>query len=542
MRGLLAYLLSKKDQKGVQRPRVTVVGGTFAGTTAREISREFAVLRALRPNLGVAVVHEALRLPPTAPEPSDEQWLAIAEFWTRKMGFQAWVAVAHGDGHIHIAASRILIDGSVVSDKHDWTLSERVVRELERVFDLDHVKSSHLLDPHNDWVQQKAPTKAQSAVQENSGLPLPSDIVASVIDELLSQPQTVTSFVQGLIAAGIDVRPNIASTGKVSGLAYMLGGVKVTAKAMGNAYTWANLHKRGLDFNDKRDLATLRAALEREQPETSPDRLAAYDEIDGDAALLNSSPVLSAAQAYVSAQVANFVDAAETNSILVFPQHRGPSSVGPSYGIDKLNDPEVLRRVLMGASLTSAVRAEIVDCRIVVVTGLGGEQLKTMDRYGLQPFAVTEISPNVFEASIRLVPANEPEPSIREHRVVAKKVALMTGGEATSLLHLPGFPRQGEVRGGGRSGPVLLRRAIQVVADIGVELVRLARAAIRAADKLRRTVPAASDHDTQSDVLTVQTMELPSDAVNEIEVWPADRPTNRKEEDSSYEDAGPGFG
>ena len=130
MRCLLDYLLAAVDQKKETRPRVAIIGGSFAGTTAREIAGEFAALRALRPKLKVAVVHETLRLPPGAVEPTDEQWRAIARYWAEAMGFQAWVAVAHGDGHIHIAASRIRIDGSVVSDKHDWTLSERIVRAL----------------------------------------------------------------------------------------------------------------------------------------------------------------------------------------------------------------------------------------------------------------------------------------------------------------------------------------------------------------------------------------------------------------------------
>ena len=85
MRGLLDYLLSAKDQKKQRRPRVAIVEATFAGTTPREIAAEFAVLRALRPNLNVAVVHEALRLPASAPEPTDEQWAAIARHWADAM-------------------------------------------------------------------------------------------------------------------------------------------------------------------------------------------------------------------------------------------------------------------------------------------------------------------------------------------------------------------------------------------------------------------------------------------------------------------------
>jgi hypothetical protein len=232
IRGLMDYLLAPVDQKGDTRPRSVIVGGTFAGRTARTIAQEFAALRALRPNLGVAVVHETLRLPPNASELTDAEWLSIARYWAEAMEFEAWVAVCHGDGHIHIAASRIRVDGSVVSDSHDWTLSERVVREIEKRFGLDEIKPSHLLEPSRDWIEQKAPRQAQLAVADRTGVPLPSDLLAASIGALLITPISVTDFVLGLEKAGFAVRPNIASTNKVSGLAYSIAGVLVTAHAL----------------------------------------------------------------------------------------------------------------------------------------------------------------------------------------------------------------------------------------------------------------------------------------------------------------------
>ena len=57
-RGLLDYLLAARDHKGKLRPVVRLVGGTVAGRTPRQIAAEFDALHALRPRLGVHVLHE----------------------------------------------------------------------------------------------------------------------------------------------------------------------------------------------------------------------------------------------------------------------------------------------------------------------------------------------------------------------------------------------------------------------------------------------------------------------------------------------------
>lgn len=472
MRGLLDYLLSAKDQQKQHRPRVAIVANKFAGTTAREIAAEFAVLRALRPNLNRAVVHEALRLPAGAPEPSDEQWGEIAQLWAESMGFESWIAISHGDGHIHIAASRIRVDGSVVSDKHDWTLSERVVREIEQTFGLDKTAPSHLLNPENEWIQQKSPSQAQSAVSEKTALPLPSTIIASVIDGLLAGDVPVSQFVAGLEAAGIDVRANIASTGKVSGLAYSLGGVQVTAKAMGRAYTWSMLQRRGLQFVEARDLPALRAAWERSfekeaalQTESSANASGTDD---------GSSASHKAAHAFAAAAVANFMQAAGTEAFMVF--HETAKSGGFGFKeIRELIEPAKLHQMLRGGMLDAEVRADVLDPRIVVISDLAQNQVADLDRHGLQPFATTETAPGVFEVCIRLLSVCDPEPSLKVRAYAAAVITRAVGGRATDSVALPGFVNPKTRAKKGRRVITMLRRWSQVIADRGAALLSFAK-------------------------------------------------------------------
>ena len=511
MRGLLDYLLAEKDQKGDIRPRVKLVGGTFAGSTARQIAKEFAVLRSLRPGLEVAVVHETLRLPPGAPEPTDEQWSQIAQYWTSKMGFQAWVAISHGDGHIHIAVSRILIDGSVVSDFQDWTLSERIVRDIEKDFGLDIIKSSHLLEPNRDWIQQKAPSQAQLAVTAKTHLPLPSDIVAATIDGLLSRKPSATDFVNGLEAAGIDVRPNIASTGKMSGFAYSIGDVLVTAKSLGKSYTWANLLRAGLSFKADRDIPALRSAQEK-----SAQRAAQRLRIQVESGAPEKDNVMvstRAAEEYVSRLANNFVVAAGSSEFLVV--RNGWSTDG--HGFPEFQDllrPDSLHDLLSGWTSDIPVKAEIVDTRIVAVTDLAVSQVDELSNIGLEPFAVTEVEPNVFEACIRLMPASEPAPSDKVHRQAAAMVAEKVGGVASATFFVPGFAGAKVHLGRKRRNVVTLRRASGVVARLGAELVRVAMSQL---EDFKRGVQAVLRMKSESDFEEARTTMLPSEEPDALE-------------------------
>ena len=258
-RGLAEYLLGPQDMNGDKRPRVAVIGGTMAGRTPRELAAELGELRRLRPGLGVAVAHMSMRLPEGDPVPGDATFAAIADAWAREMGFQHYVTVSHGD-HVHIMSSRINADGSVVSDAHDWKRSEAAIRAIEEQFGLTKVEPSHLLEPERATTHRKAPNRGQIAMTERGEVP-PSAIVAELIDQQLAKGCTVSQLVDALEGAGVVVKPNVSSTGRVAGLAYELDGTEVSAKAMGRGFTWANMIKKGLVYVEDRDLPRLRRAI-----------------------------------------------------------------------------------------------------------------------------------------------------------------------------------------------------------------------------------------------------------------------------------------
>lgn len=262
--GLCRYLLGQRDHNGANRPRVELLGGTFTGQTPEELAGEFGQLHDLRPGLGVHVAHQSLRVAEDERPITDDEWRAIGTRWAEGMGFQGYALVGHGD-HIHVAASRIRLDGSTVSDAHDWKRSEKIIRDLEIEFGLQRLEASHLLEPEKATTHRKALTIPQVAMAER-GIEPAGQIVARLIEaRLASGPVSATDFADTLMHAGVKVIPNMASTGKLNGFAYEINGEKVTASTLGRGFTMANLVKRGFNYEPDRDRAFLDSIVSRQK-------------------------------------------------------------------------------------------------------------------------------------------------------------------------------------------------------------------------------------------------------------------------------------
>jgi len=270
-RGLAEYLLGRHDHNGDERPRAEVIatGGAVTGKDVDTLSAEFGILHRLRPALGKHIAHGSMRLAPGDRHLSDAEWEQAAKMWTQAMGFEHWVAFSHRD-HIHVMASRILSNGGIVSDRNDWKRSERAVRSIEQTFGLVSVASSHLLDPSRAATHRRAPSGQEIAIAERGGIPL-AEVLRDILDAALVGSPIVTDFIRRLEAMGVGVIPNIATTGRLNGLAYSVDRTRFTSRTLGRGYTLSHMLKKGLDYVPDRDLEELRAAGSRAQ-ERAADR------------------------------------------------------------------------------------------------------------------------------------------------------------------------------------------------------------------------------------------------------------------------------
>lgn len=266
--GLTVYLMGTTDHNGLMRPRADVVGGTMAGRTASELAGELNDMRELRPGLGQHLMHTSIRFAPEDRDLTDAEQAEIGRRWADGMGYEVYAVISHGD-HIHIPASRITLDGGVVSDSHNYRRSEEILRGIERDFGLRQVESSHLLEPERATDHRKSISQAEIGAAER-GEHLVKEDLANMIEGLLNEGITATEFVDRLTEQGVDVRPNIASTGKLNGFSYGYGETSWTAKQLGRGFTLANMTKRGFDYEPGRDGERLREAKQRSEERSNP--------------------------------------------------------------------------------------------------------------------------------------------------------------------------------------------------------------------------------------------------------------------------------
>jgi hypothetical protein len=67
-------------------------------------------------------------------------------------------------------------------------------------------------------------------------------------------------FVSNLESKGVDVIPNIAKTGQITGISFRLNGEMMKGSDLGRSFTWMGLQKRGINYEQNRDFQRISEA------------------------------------------------------------------------------------------------------------------------------------------------------------------------------------------------------------------------------------------------------------------------------------------
>jgi hypothetical protein len=241
-RGALNYVLGKDGAE--------IIGGNMLGQDARELAAEFSGSRQLKPNLSRVVYHASLSLPP-GESLSDSRWGEVSDRYMEGMGFKGaqYVAVKHTDtdhAHIHIIASRVRLDGSVVSESHDYRRSETLVRGIEKEFGLFQA-------PPSRDAASRAPTSGELHKGLREKKPSMKLTLQHVINQAACERPTMGAFVSSLESKGVEVIPNIAKTGRITGISFRFDGEMMKGSDLGRSFTWLGLQKRGIMYEQNRD-------------------------------------------------------------------------------------------------------------------------------------------------------------------------------------------------------------------------------------------------------------------------------------------------
>jgi hypothetical protein len=245
-RGALRY-----NQEKVAAGKAEVLDNSFVNVTERNIMKEVAMVRMQRPDLKKYFYHTSINFPKDE-NVSNELMIKIGRDYLDANGFNQhqYIMYRHDDAshpHFHILVNRIGYDGSVVSDSNDYARSEKVLRDLEKKYNLTQVVSSK-------QAQERGMTKNEIKMIERTNDPSAKVAMQVILGEVLkSEGQlSINEFISKLEERGVKVLFNEASTGYVSGISYSYQGMVMQGSKLGNAFKWSTI-KNTINYEQERD-------------------------------------------------------------------------------------------------------------------------------------------------------------------------------------------------------------------------------------------------------------------------------------------------
>jgi hypothetical protein len=252
-RGALRYNLEKVE-KGVAE----ILGSSFVNAKERGIIKEVEMMRMQRPNLQKYFYHTSINFPPNE-NITNALMKKIGQEYLDANGFtqHQYMMFRHHDAdhpHLHILVNRIGFDGTVASDSNDYARSEKVLRALEKKYDLTQVLPSK-------QAKERSMTKIELEMMKRTNMPSQKMAMQIILKEVLQSKYKMTTneFISNLQEKGVDVLFNQASTGYVSGISYSYQGMTITGAKLGNDFKWSSI-KNTINYEQERDRTTIHEA------------------------------------------------------------------------------------------------------------------------------------------------------------------------------------------------------------------------------------------------------------------------------------------
>jgi Relaxase/Mobilisation nuclease domain len=275
----------------IEKSGATLIGGSIAGESVKELVAEFMWSNDLNPGLKHPVWHMSLSLPHDE-HLSDEQFSDLAtqyfagmvlladdhklvadrdrfrqrrdEFVLDGLSEYQYLVARHSDqehDHVHIVASRINLNtGNGVELWRDKTRNQKILRCLEVEYGLTPVQ--------NSWdVGRKSATKGQLEQQATTGEASIQSRLQDLIEQAaIGQPEMPEMF-ERLMRQGVEVRHGWTRTGKSKGISYSLEDVAFAGNQLGGRYSFPGLQKHlGVDYQADRDDERLRSLIDNGVP------------------------------------------------------------------------------------------------------------------------------------------------------------------------------------------------------------------------------------------------------------------------------------
>lgn len=250
-RGVLDYAIDEEKT-------ATIVGGNMTGSTPRELSSEFGLSRKLRPGCTKPVLHISLALP-FGEDLDPGKWAEVTAAFMAEMGLEThqYVAIKHEDKphkHVHIVATRIALDGSLWHGEWEVFRAIEATQLLEKKFGLTLTPGLDAIDAED---HKKNVTKNEMEQAIRTGEAPARQLLQNIIDEAVQGNPSATAFVERLESAGVTVKPNVATTGKLNGFGFSINGIAFKGSDLGKKYAWKGLQQQGVTYDQERECGEL---------------------------------------------------------------------------------------------------------------------------------------------------------------------------------------------------------------------------------------------------------------------------------------------
>lgn len=208
------------------------------GTVIQQ-TKEFNLVRQLKPNLAKVVYHTSLNLPYTD-KLTDEEFSNLARDYLAAMGFNdnQYIVYKHTDqehAHIHIVANRVKFSGEVVSDSQDYKRSEAIVRKLEVKYNLTQFIAKQESNVLSKGEIEKC--LRTSKVPERLEL-------QNIIFDILHQKINLEAFINKLKQKEINVKLNKSNTGIISGISFEFKSIYYKGSDVHKKLSWNNIKNK----------------------------------------------------------------------------------------------------------------------------------------------------------------------------------------------------------------------------------------------------------------------------------------------------------
>src|SRR5690606_27672760 len=197
--GALSYNL-KKINSPDRKERAELLDTNFISLEKSVIKKEVDLVVSLNPAIKRNTYHTSLNFA-RGEKVSNEKMLAVAREYMDQMGFDnnPYFIFRHHDTshpHCHILALRIRFDGTTVSDSNNYKRSEKIVRQLEKHYNLEQIASSNK-------ALFRAPDKDELEMVQRTGRASRKMVLQEKVNAALFKSNTLNSFIIHLEQAGV---------------------------------------------------------------------------------------------------------------------------------------------------------------------------------------------------------------------------------------------------------------------------------------------------------------------------------------------------